>query len=244
METIAAMLEPRSSGLLERLSSKRSLPSKSLEVVLLPDAALEWALLWDLYLKFLGGGDRWLAYEALADGFTAHGRRHEMWSLLTGDQVVEMLVGVDLTADVILPNLEFKPGYGYETQIQFFRNVIAEFDSEELSMFLRFSTGIGRLPASRRFPAGQKLTVRFMPDQLEHLPSAHTCFWVVDVPPYEDQDDMAKKLRLAIAAPPTLCAELKTSWRSWRWRGKVLERGDSLVNLAGVMDLRQPHLNA
>ena len=124
-----------------------------------------------------------------------------MWSVLTGDQVVETLEGVPLTSDVILPNLEFKPGYGYETQIQFFRNVIAAFSSEELSMFLRFSTGIGRLPASRKFPAGQKLTIRFMPDQLENLPSAHTCFWVVNVPPYEDQEDLARKLRLAIAAP-------------------------------------------
>eukprot|EP00435_Cladocopium_sp_Y103_P016038 s1298_g4.t1 len=196
METITAMLEPRSSSLLSRVSS-----GESGESVMLPDASLEWVLLWDVYLKFLGGGDRWLAYEALADGFTAHGRRHDMWSQMTGDQVIETLEGVALTADVILPNLEFKPNYGYETQIQFFKNVIAEFDSEELSMFLRFSTGIGRLPASRRFPAGQKLTVRFMPDQLEHLPSAHTCFWVVDVPPYEDQEDMARKLRLAIAAP-------------------------------------------
>ena len=185
METITAMLEPRTSSLLSRLSSPGE--GGSGESVL-PDASLEWVLLW-------------LAYEALADGFTAHGRRHDMWSQMTGDQVLETLEGVALTAEVILPNLEFKPNYGYETQIQFFKNVIAAFDSEELSMFLRFSTGIGRLPASRRFPAGQKLTVRFMPDQLEHLPSAHTCFWVVDVPPYEDQEDMAKKLRLAIAAP-------------------------------------------
>lgn len=195
METITAMLEPRSSSLLDRLSSES--PSG----FMLPDASLEWVLLWDVYLKFLGGGDRWLAYEALADGFTAHGRRQDMWSTITGDQVLETLDGVALTAEVILPNLEFKPGYGYETQIQFFKNVMKDFDSEELSMFLRFSTGIGRLPASRRFPAGQKLTIRFMPDQLEHLPSAHTCFWVVDIPPYEDQKDMAKKLRLAIAAP-------------------------------------------
>ncbi|CAJ1431255.1 unnamed protein product [Effrenium voratum] len=182
-ETIAAMLEPQSSLFLQRLGPE------------LQGAALEWVLLWDLYLKFLGGGDRWLAYDALAEGFSAHGRRLEMWQALTGVQVVETLEGVELTAAVVLPNLEFKPGYGYETQIQYFRNVI------ELSMFLRFSTGIGRLPASQRFPAGQKLSIRFMPDHLEHLPSAHTCFWVVDVPPYEDQEDLAQKLRLAIAAP-------------------------------------------
>ncbi|CAJ1372176.1 unnamed protein product [Effrenium voratum] len=188
-ETIAAMLEPQSSLFLQRLGPE------------LQGAALEWVLLWDLYLKFLGGGDRWLAYDALAEGFSAHGRRLEMWQALTGVQVVETLEGVELTAAVVLPNLEFKPGYGYETQIQYFRNVIETFSAEELSMFLRFSTGIGRLPASQRFPAGQKLSIRFMPDHLEHLPSAHTCFWVVDVPPYEDQEDLAQKLRLAIAAP-------------------------------------------
>ena len=77
METITAMLEPRTSSLLSRLSSPGE--GGSGESVL-PDASLEWVLLWDVYLKFLGGGDRWLAYEALADGFTAHGRRHDMWS--------------------------------------------------------------------------------------------------------------------------------------------------------------------
>ena len=51
METISAMLEPRSSKLLERLATPSS------NSVIVPDASLEWVLLWDVYLKFLGGGD-------------------------------------------------------------------------------------------------------------------------------------------------------------------------------------------
>merc|ERR1712232_534445 len=151
--------------------------------------------------KYLGTGDRWLAYESFRDGLTARGRRHDFWAPLTGDQIMEALEGVALTPDVVIANLEFKPNYGYDQQIQGFKHVMEGFNSDELSMFLRFATGIGRLPASRRFPAGQRLTIRFMPDHLDRLPSAHTCFWVVDLPPYEEQADMGQKLRQAIAAP-------------------------------------------
>jgi len=187
LDTIGAMLEPPSYQFL--LHSGQD------------GAVLEWALLWDIYLKYLGGGDRWLAYEALADGLTARGRCADLWASLTGAQLAEALEGAALTPEAVVANLEFKPSYGYDPQIQSFRRVVEGFSAEELSMFLRFATGIGRLPASRRFPKGQKLQIRFMPDHLDRLPSAHTCFWVVDLPPYEDEADMAQKLRQAIAAP-------------------------------------------
>ncbi|CAE8663035.1 unnamed protein product, partial [Polarella glacialis] len=139
--------------------------------------------------------------ECLAEGMSSRGRRRDLWAPLTGEQIVEALEGVALTPEIVVANLEFKPSYGYDVQIDSFRRTVESFSPEELSMFLRFATGIGRLPASQRFPAGQKLTIRFMPDHLDRLPSAHTCFWVVDVPPYTDELDMAKKLRQAIAAP-------------------------------------------
>eukprot|EP00927_Polykrikos_kofoidii_P034464 TRINITY_DN29247_c0_g2_i1.p1 TRINITY_DN29247_c0_g2~~TRINITY_DN29247_c0_g2_i1.p1 ORF type:complete len:1797 (-),score=347.22 TRINITY_DN29247_c0_g2_i1:136-5526(-) len=164
-------------------------------------AVLEWVLLWDIYLKFLGSGDRWLAYEALAEGLTARGRRLDLWTKLTGEQVMEALEGAPLTPDVVIGNIEWKPNYGYDKQIQHFKAVLEGFSSEELSMFLRYATGSGRLPASRKFPGGQKLTIRFIPEDFDRLPSAHTCFWVVDVPPYEEVGDMRQKLRQAIAAP-------------------------------------------
>lgn len=196
VDTIGAMLEQPSYQFLIYSSDKGIDGSISHD-----GAVMEWALLWDIYLKYLGGGDRWLAYEALVDGLTARGRCSELWAPLTGAQLADALEGAPLTPDAVVANLEFKPSYGYDTQIHSFRHVVESFSADELSMFLRFATGIGRLPANRRFPKGQKLTVRFMPDHLDRLPSAHTCFWVVDLPPYEDENDMAEKLRQAIAAP-------------------------------------------
>ncbi|CAK0805225.1 unnamed protein product [Prorocentrum cordatum] len=196
LETMSAMLEPPTYQFLfchSRIGADGTAAHAG--------AVLEWALLWDIYLRYLGSGDRWLAYEALLDGLTARGNRRDMWACATGAQIVEVLEGAALSPDVVVANLEFKPSYGYDQQIQGFRRVIEGFSPDELSMFLRFATGIGKLPASKKFPAGQKLTIRFMPERLDHLPSAHTCFWVVDLPPYEDVGEMAAKLRQAIAAP-------------------------------------------
>lgn len=196
LETFSCMLDKRSHQFLVQSSHMEKDGS-----IKHSGAVLEWTLLWDVYLKYLGGGDRWLAYEALANGLSAGGRRTDIWLQLTGEQTVEALEGVSLTPDIVIANLEFKPPYGYDKQIQSFKAILANASAEELSMFLRFATGIGRLPANRRFPNGQKLTIRFLPDQLDRLPQAHTCFWIVDVPPYDDELDMEQKLRQAIAAP-------------------------------------------
>eukprot|EP00928_Gymnodinium_smaydae_P054168 TRINITY_DN37987_c0_g1_i1.p1 TRINITY_DN37987_c0_g1~~TRINITY_DN37987_c0_g1_i1.p1 ORF type:complete len:1562 (-),score=385.27 TRINITY_DN37987_c0_g1_i1:128-4624(-) len=196
LQTIDAMLEAASYHFLMQNSSLSA--DGSVEHV---GAVLEWTLVWDIYLKYLGSGDRWIAYEAFAAGLTARGRRRELWAALTGDQIVAALEGAALSPELVAANLEFKPSYGYDAQINLFHRVLKAFSPEELSMFLRFATGIGKLPATKHFPNGQKLTIRFLPEQLDRLPSAHTCFWVVDLPPYEDEDDLAVKLRQAIAAP-------------------------------------------
>merc|ERR1719478_1010964 len=72
-------------------------------------AVFEWTLLWDIYLKYLGDGDRWTAYEALALGLSARGRRMELWTRLTGQMTVEALEGAELTPESVLDNLEYKP---------------------------------------------------------------------------------------------------------------------------------------
>jgi hypothetical protein len=196
LQTMEAMLEPCSYTLL--VQSSHMAPDGTAEQ---SGLIMEWALLWDVYLKFIGSGDRWLAYEAFLDGLTARGRRFDLWASLTGEQVIEALEGVALTPEVVQSNLEFKPNYGYAKQIEFFSNILDGFSADDLSMFLRFATGIGKLPASRRFPSGQKLAIRFIPDSLEKLPTAHTCSWVVDIPNYDTEAMMRQKLRQAIAAP-------------------------------------------
>jgi len=204
VETMETMLEPASYRFLrQHCTARAGVVNKAREQVLTVQggAVLEWTLLWDIYLKYIGGGDRWLAYASFADGLTLKGKRKNLWAGMTGEQITRALEGVSLTPDIVIGNLEFKPGYGYERHIDAFKRVLASFSQDELSMFLRFATGIARLPASRGFPGGQKLTIRFIPDNLEKLPSAHTCFWVVDVPPYEAEQDLRTKLCQAIAAP-------------------------------------------
>lgn len=170
-------------------------------------AVLEWALLWDVYLNYLGGGDRWLAYRAFADGLTVRGRRQDLWAPLSGEQIVTALEGATLTPDVVSANLKFEPNYGMDRYIASFRRAVQSFSAEELSMFLRFATGIGRLPASRadKIPEDKKLRIRFLADDTAEahlrLPVAHTCINVMDVPRYMRDEDMALKLRQAIAAP-------------------------------------------
>merc|ERR1711933_290131 len=92
LETVSAMLEQLSYQFVVRNSHVRADGS-----ILHEGAVLEWALLWDIYLKYLGGGDRWLAYEAFNDGLTGRGRRQGLWSTLTGEQIVMMLEGAPLT---------------------------------------------------------------------------------------------------------------------------------------------------
>jgi hypothetical protein len=201
LRIMESMLEPVCYRFLVQSSAQPAGPDG---VIVQDGAVLEWSLLWNIYLNLMGGGDRWLAYSAFADGLTVRGRRHDLWAPITGELLCSALQGVALTPDIVISTLEFSPS-GVERLIMDFRRVLGSFTPDELSMFLRFATGIGRLPASRGFPNGQKLKIRFMPDGTaeaqDRLPSAHTCFWVVDMPCYDSFMDMASKLRQAIAAP-------------------------------------------
>merc|ERR1719436_72246 len=97
LETVSAMLEQLSYQFVVRNSHVRADGS-----ILHEGAVLEWALLWDIYLKYLGGGDRWLAYQSLVEGLTARGRRHDLWARLTGEQIVEVLEGASLTPSTVV----------------------------------------------------------------------------------------------------------------------------------------------
>merc|ERR1712048_366915 len=87
-------------------------------------AVLEWAMLWDIYLSYLGGGDRWLAYEAFFDGLTVRGRRYDFWAQLTGEQIVGTLAGASLTPEVLIANQQFSPEYGVDRYSKSFESVI------------------------------------------------------------------------------------------------------------------------
>mmetsp|Transcript_20712 Transcript_20712/g.46114 ORF Transcript_20712/g.46114 Transcript_20712/m.46114 type:complete len:899 (+) Transcript_20712:2041-4737(+) len=171
-------------------------------------SAVHWAVLWDLYLKFIGGPERWEAYDALMQGLTASGKYKDLWEGFTGDRIVEALGGQELTADLVLANIEYQPaGRAYAQQVAYFEGALNRLSAKELAQFLRFTTGLDRINLDGALPNHQKLVVRWVPvlnqDPVEYarLPQAHTCYFTVDMPPYRSEEEMLARLRTSIEAP-------------------------------------------
>lgn len=82
--------------------------------------------------------------------------------------------------------------------VDWFWEVLDEFGTEQRARTLQFATGLSRLP-----PEGFRgLSPRFevMVDasaSKQRLPTAHTCFNRLDLPPYESHETVAEKLTLA-----------------------------------------------
>jgi len=157
---------------------------------------VEWALLWDIYLKYVGTDGRPSALEAFAQGLSLNGKVKEVFHV-HGNW--DKLQSPALTPALVLDNIEFKPEYGYEDQKQFFQQAIERMSEERLSMFLRFAVGMTLLPPSGKFP--NKLTVRLVPGMDDdRLPAAHTCFFTFDLPVYHSLEQLESKLHQAIFA--------------------------------------------
>ena len=90
-----------------------------------------------------------------------------------------------------------------DTQILWFWEILRNFDEVMLGKFLQFVTGTSKVP-----PRGfvnlmgqngpQKLTIGKINASDTSLPSAHTCFNQLDLPPYTSLENMRNKLILAI----------------------------------------------
>jgi hypothetical protein len=78
--------------------------------------------------------------------------------------------------------------------------VLEKWDSEKLAKFLIFVTGSSQVPLGGFAMFSQAGTpIRVQPGGTkERLPSAHTCINTLDLPEYEDEDEMQRKLLMAI----------------------------------------------
>eukprot|EP00392_Amoebophrya_sp_AT5.2_P000003 g3.t1 len=186
----------------------------------LPQNMLDWVILWDIYLVYVGDDRRrWDAYAALREGLTLSGRFARLFSdapfhgsgatflsafFAGGQDKDEQMDGTLSTSysggKRLLANVEFRPEHGYEKQKTYFKEIIEQqFSAAERARFLTFAVSLSRLPRSGRFPGGQKLSVRFLGgDDQEMLPAAHTCTWTLDMPAYDTHERMLRKLRQAI----------------------------------------------
>lgn len=80
--------------------------------------------------------------------------------------------------------------------IRLFWNVLSSFTNEERSMFIRFVWGRSRLPITKRWSRNMKVT--YLSAGADSLPLAHTCFFSIELPPYDTEAAMRRGLLVAI----------------------------------------------
>lgn len=138
-------------------------------------------------------------YNAFAEGFKK----------VAGGRVLELFEAEELRAGVsgnknydweILQNSAQYKGvfWANHPTIQLFWKVFRSLSEEEKRAFLKFLTGSDRIPIHGM----DKLKISIKPSvgSENHLPVAHTCFDELDLPLYQDENTMRKKLRTAIAS--------------------------------------------
>ncbi|CAF1233195.1 unnamed protein product [Adineta steineri] len=112
----------------------------------------------------------------------------------------------------------YKGGYTPEALvIQWFWKAIGSFNTEERTRFLQFVTGTSRLPMNgfRELwgsSGPQLFTIEKWGDRTK-LPRAHTCFNRIDLPPYENYQELRQKLTQAMEMSEAFEGRLlKPSW--------------------------------
>ena len=75
--------------------------------------------------------------------------------------------------------------------------ILEEMDPEARARVLQFATGLSHLPASGFGALEPRFEVTFMRGDTERLPTAHTCFNRLELPPYRDKETLQAKLKVA-----------------------------------------------
>ncbi|XP_058120620.1 probable E3 ubiquitin-protein ligase HERC4 isoform X2 [Anopheles coustani] len=115
-------------------------------------------------------------------------RAHELMAMVVGNEEYDWIV--------LEENAEYKNGYTSGDQtIRWFWEVFHELPLEEKKNFLLFLTGCDRIPILGM--KAIKIIIQRTPDD-KFLPVAHTCFNLLDLPPYQTKERLKYKLLQAI----------------------------------------------
>ena len=120
-------------------------------------------------------------------------------NLFSWKQLETLVCGtVDVDVDILKENTDYE-GCGLSDQhIQYFWEILKEFNQRERSLFLKFVWGRSRLPSGKDW-RHMKVT-RSNPNGPVNnfLPVSHTCFFTLDLPAYTTKDAMKTKILYAI----------------------------------------------
>lgn len=120
------------------------------------------------------------------------------------ERELELLIGgiCDIDVEDWKKHTDYR-GYSENDQvIQWFWKCIKEWDPEQKSRLLQFTTGTSRIPVNgfkdlQGSDGPRRFTIEKAGDE-RHLPKSHTCFNRVDLPEYRDFDTLVKKLGIAV----------------------------------------------
>ena len=145
----------------------------------------------------IGEAGNW--YKAIRKGISAV-IPIDLLNLFSWKQVETLACGAgDIKVDILRANTEYTGGTNEsDPHIAFFWEVLTEMNPKEKQLFLRFVWGRSRLPASKTFTHMKisKLAPRGPVDK--YLPVSHTCFFTIDLPPYNSKEVMKEKILYAI----------------------------------------------
>ncbi|KAL6073675.1 HECT domain-containing protein [Balamuthia mandrillaris] len=122
----------------------------------------------------------------------------------------------DIDLEILKKNTKYNGCNENTTEVKFFWEALRSFSQEERSLFLRFVWGRARLPVTTDWPT--KFTLRLLKNESNsshgqqqsanrdsYLPSAHTCFFSLDLPAYSSAAILREKLLKAI----TMCTSVE-----------------------------------
>lgn len=120
------------------------------------------------------------------------------------ERELELLIGgiAEIDVDDWKKHTDYR-GYSESDEVvQWFWKCVREWDSEQKSRLLQFTTGTSRVPVNgfkdlQGSDGPRRFTIE-KAGECQHLPKSHTCFNRVDLPPYKDYAALVQKLSLAV----------------------------------------------
>ena len=139
--------------------------------------------------------------DAFCDGFDSL-IPHEKIRMFTPTELCLLICGVPkIDVDDLRNNVVIEEPYDANSPvINLFFNTIKKWDDENLAKLLIFITGTARMPSNGFVYYNQirkPITIQAGGDHTR-LPVAHTCVNTLDLPEYQNEEEMNSKLLLAI----------------------------------------------
>lgn len=120
------------------------------------------------------------------------------------ERELELLIGgiAEIDVEDWKKHTDYRGYQESDEVVKWFWKCISEWDNEQRARLLQFTTGTSRIPVNgfkdlQGSDGPRRFTIE-KAGEAQQLPKSHTCFNRVDLPVYEDYDNLKQKLTLAV----------------------------------------------